>query len=120
MQERRRLQRFDLPLPTTIEILGAKPDVTGTPLDSLTRDVSSGGAFFLTCDPLPVGTRVMAEMVLKAENLGLSSGYPQVKATGYVVRAELSGMAVRFNGRCRFVPSESIREDDRFAEVAAR
>jgi hypothetical protein len=104
MEERRKLERFDLALPATIEILEPRPGVSGTSFDSLTRDVSSGGAFFLTRDPLPIGTRVMAEMALKAEKLRQPSGYPQVKASGYVVRLEPAGMAVCFNGRCRFVP----------------
>jgi hypothetical protein len=104
MEERRRLERFDLALPATIEIPTPKPGVGGTSFKSLTRDVSSGGAFFLTRDPLPIGTRVMADMVLKAESLNQASGYPQLKATGYVVRTEPTGMAVCFNGRCRFLP----------------
>jgi hypothetical protein len=107
MEERRKLERFDLKLPTTIEILNPKPGVSGTSFDCFTRDVSSGGAFFLTRDPLPVGTRVMADMVLKAENLGKKSGYPQMKANGYVARTEPIGMAVCFNGLRRLVPPSS-------------
>ena len=104
MEERRRLERFGLALPATIEIVDPKTRVNGASFDSLTRDLSSHGAFFLTPDPLPIGTRVMAGMVLKAQNFGQASGYPQMKATGYVVRTEPSGVAVCFSGRCRFVP----------------
>jgi hypothetical protein len=106
MKERRRLERFDLTLPTTIEILDPETGVSGTSFDSLTRDVSSGGAFFLTGDPLPIGTHVMADMVLKAEHLRHPSGYPQIKTAGLVVRAEPTGMAVRFDGQYRFVPCQ--------------
>jgi hypothetical protein len=104
MEERRKLERFDLTLPTTVEILDPKPGVSRTSFEYLTRDVSSGGAFLLTGHPLPIGTHVVADMVLKAENLRRSSGYPQVKAFGYVIRTEVTGMAVCFNGRCRFAP----------------
>ncbi len=102
MKERRKLERFDLALPAVIEILDLKPGMNGTSFDSFTRDISSGGAFFVTPDPLPVGTRVAVDMVLKTERLPPPSGYPQVKAAGHVVRTEPTGIAVCFNGRCRF------------------
>jgi hypothetical protein len=104
MEERRKLERFNLALPATIETQDPKPGLTGTSVDSLTRDLSSGGAFFLTRDPLPPGTCVAVEVDLKAEKLRRGSSYPQMKASGYVVRTEPAGMAVCFRGRCRLVP----------------
>jgi hypothetical protein len=106
MEERRKLERFILVLPTTIEIVEPNSFVTEISSEYLTRDVSSGGAFFLTPDSIPVGTRVKAEMTLKAETLRTRSGFPRMKTRGYVVRTEPDGMAVCFNGRCRLVPSQ--------------
>jgi hypothetical protein len=104
MEERRRLDRFDLALPSTIEILDPKQVVIGTCFDCFTRDVSAGGAYFLTSDPLPTGTYVAVEMALKPESGRLPSALSQMKARGSVVRTEPAGMAVCFNGRCRLVP----------------
>ncbi len=108
MEERRQLERFDLAFPTIVEILDSKSGMKGTSFGSLTRDISSHGAFFLMPDPIPVGTRVKADMVLKAEKLHQASGYPQVKATGSVVRTEPTGIAVYFNSRCRFGPGVRV------------
>src|SRR4030042_17124 len=104
MEERRKLERFNPALPSTIEILDPKPVGIRTPFDSLTRDVSSDGAFVLTRDPLPTGTCVMIKITLKAEYLRQTSGYPKMKASGCVVRTDPTGMSVRFTSRCRLVP----------------
>jgi hypothetical protein len=102
MKERRKLERFDLALPAVIEIRDRKSKMNGTTFESFTRDISSQGAFFVASDPLPIGTRVNAEMVLKTEKWSPTSGYPQAKTTGHVVRTEPTGFAVCFMGRCLF------------------
>ena len=102
MKEQRKLERFDLALPAVIEVMDPKSKMNEASFDSFTRDISAQGAFFLTPDPLPIGTRVNAEMVLKAEKWKPPSGYPQVKTRGRVVRTEPAGFAVCFTGRCRF------------------
>ena len=104
MEERRRLERFDLALPSTVGILDPKELMIGKPIDCLTRDVSSSGAYFLTRDPLPTGTCVSLEMALKPESGRRPSVFSQMKTRGSVVRAEPAGMAVCFSGRCRLVP----------------
>jgi hypothetical protein len=104
MEERRRLERFDLALPSTVGILEPRELMIGKPIDCLTRDVSSSGAYFLTRDPLPNGTFVEIKMALKPESGRWQSTLSQVRTRGSVVRAEPAGMAVCFSGRCRLVP----------------
>jgi hypothetical protein len=102
VKERRKLERFDLALPAVIEIRDPKSKTNGRSFESFTRDISSQGAFFVAPDPLPIGTFVNAEMVLKTEKWSQPSGYPQVKTKGHVVRTEPTGFAVCFRGRCVF------------------
>jgi hypothetical protein len=104
MQEQRKLQRFDLALASSIEILDAMQVMAKDPESCMTRDVSSGGAFFLTSHPLSTGTMVKVSMLLRPDTPSQGSGCGQMQATGYVVRTEPTGMAVCFNKRCRIVP----------------
>lgn len=97
MDDRRKFLRFDLTLPSSLELVDPTPEMTKTPLDLYTRDVSSNGAFFSTPAPLPAGTHVNVNMVLKTDILSQESGYPTIKATGTVVRTEPGGMAVCFD-----------------------
>ncbi len=105
MEEQRKVQRFDLALASSIEVLDATQVAAKASNGYLTRDVSSGGAFFLTPEPLLTGTLVRVKLLLRQESISQDSGYGQMQATGYVVRTEPGGMAVCFNGRCRMLPS---------------
>jgi hypothetical protein len=105
MGDRRNVERFDLALPSTLGILVEPREVVvSKPIDCLTRDISSAGAYFLTREPLPTGTFVEIEMILTPESGRRGSALSQVKAKGSVVRTEPAGMAVCFSGRCRLLP----------------
>jgi hypothetical protein len=103
MQDRRKLQRFDLALASSVEILDALAETAKDPFKCFTRDVSSGGAYFPTTRPLSEGTRVRVQMFLNAGNTLPDPVSAEIRATGYVVRTEPSGMAVCFNGRCNIL-----------------
>ena len=97
MEEQRKLERFDLRVVAEIET------TTGYPKESVafnlwTRDISSGGAFFTTPDPLPVGRQVRIDLVLPLEGVE-KFRYRQthVRLNGTVIRAESAGMAIRFD-----------------------
>jgi hypothetical protein len=96
--ESRRLERFDLKLPSRIYVL--EP---GNPtLDLMTENISADGAFFPTREPLPEGFKVLVEITLRRESgEGMQS---KVKVKGTVVRSQADGMAVRFEKGARISP----------------
>lgn len=92
MEEQRRLTRFPLKLPARMQVMGA----ISQSLNLVTENICAGGAFFLTNNPLPVGLKVLMEIVLKRQS-GL--GKPAtLKLKGKVVRSQQNGMAVMFMG----------------------
>ena len=98
MKERRRLVRFDLEIPATIELL--TPGQERELLNLLTSNICSGGAYFHTTQLLPEGARAKVDLDLPLDRLErLKEGYRQayIKVTGEVLRAESEGMAICFD-----------------------
>ena len=97
MTDKRRLERFDLELPATIELLTS--DQEKSLVNLLTTNISSGGAYFHTPQPLPKGTQVKIDLVLPLDKLRkLKDEHKQayIKVTGTVLRSESEGMAICF------------------------
>ncbi|UCF56077.1 MAG: PilZ domain-containing protein [Deltaproteobacteria bacterium] len=97
-RERRRIGRFRLEVPTKIEVISS--DLDKKTHDLLTSNISSGGAFFHTTQPLPEGTPVKIDIILPLDKLKeLKDDHKQayVKVTGRVLRSESTGMAISFN-----------------------
>ena len=97
MTDKRRLERFDLELPATIELLTS--DQEKSLVNLLTTNISSGGAYFYTPQPLPKGTQVKIDLVLPLDKLRkLKDEHKQayIKVTGTVLRSESEGMAICF------------------------
>jgi len=97
MTDKRRLERFDLELPATIELLTS--DQEKSLVNLLTANISSGGAYFHTPQPLPKGTQVKIDLVLPLDKLRkLKDEHKQayIKVTGTVLRSESEGMAICF------------------------
>lgn len=98
MTDKRRLERFDLEIPATIEFLNL--DDKEKILNLLTGNICSGGAFFHTTQPLPEGTQVKIDLVLPLDKLRkLKDEHKQayIKVTGTVLRSESEGMAICFD-----------------------
>jgi len=98
MREKRRLERFDLHIPATIELLTS--DQEKSLLNLLTSNICSGGAYFHTAQPLPEGTQVKIDLVLPLDKLRrLKDDCKQayIKVTGTVLRSESEGMAICFD-----------------------
>ena len=89
------MKRFVITIPAFIEShTGPSAEINR---ELLSRDVSSDGAFFLTHDPLDVGTRLMVSMVLKPQYIKSSKcRKARVSVGGMVLRKESKGMAVQF------------------------
>ena len=106
MEERRRGERFKLRFPARVEeistVTAHKKDITRLE----TSNICSGGAFFHTLSPLPEGTRIKIDLLLKLNRLGIPKRrHPHIKINGRVLRAESTGMAVRFDKDYRIIPS---------------
>jgi hypothetical protein len=98
MKERRKMERFDLKLPATFELL--TPYQGNGSFNLLTTNICAGGAYFHTTQPLPEGTRVKIDLVLLPDKLRRfkdKSKKAYVKVTGRVLRSEAEGMAVCFD-----------------------
>lgn len=99
MEERRKLQRFNLQARTTIEAEMAHGEKTTLTL--VTKDISSGGTFVITPHPLPEGVPVQLEMLLTPaaiQQIIGASGAIKVNVNGKVIRREDKGMAIMFDG----------------------
>jgi len=98
MREKRKLERFNLSIPATIELLfSGKEERT---LHLQTSDICSGGAYFHTTQPLIEGTQVKVDLALSLEKLGKLQGRHKkayIKVTGIVLRSESKGMAISFD-----------------------
>lgn len=103
MGDNRKLERFNLKIPSRIMASGGTIDKTT--FDLTTLNVSSGGAFYSTATPLPEGTRVNVRMALPLKRLRIIKDQPksvQVTIGGKVLRTSKVGMAVRFNNQYKF------------------
>ncbi len=107
MEERREFERFDLELPAKIETEDSGRKIETFSLKS--GNVSSGGAFFPTYEPISVGKQVHLNLILTIEKLKrLFDSQCQIKVTGTVVRSEERGMAVRFNRNYEIMPQKNL------------
>jgi hypothetical protein len=98
MKERRKMERFDLRLPATIELLC--PYQGHGLLNLLTTNICAGGAYFHTTQPLPEDTRVKIGVVLpldKLRRLKDKSKKANIRVTGMALRSESGGMAICFD-----------------------
>jgi len=99
-QGRRKLERFDLAIPTCLSTVDKKgKEVT---LELLTSNICSGGLYFKTDKTLPVGTRVKMDLViLKKQTMGPQDRNAHVQVAGDVIRRDTEGMAVCLHKRFR-------------------
>ena len=98
MNDNRRLERFDLEIPAAVEFLAL--DHEQKILNLSTTNISSGGVYFHTTQPLPKGTQVKIDLVLPLDRLRkLKDECKQayIKVTGTVLRSESEGMAICFD-----------------------
>jgi len=112
MKEKRRLERFDLEIPATIELLAL--DREEGIVNLLTSNMCSGGAYFHTTKPLPEGTQIKIDLVLPLDKLkGLKEDCKEayIKVTGRVLRSESKGMAICFDEDYQLVGSTKLPKD---------
>jgi hypothetical protein len=109
MKDKRRLKRFDLKIPATIELMDS--DRKEGIVNLRTSNMCSSGAYFHTTKPLPEGTRVKIDLVLPLDRLkrledGCKRAY--IKITGRVLRSGSKGMAICFDEDYQLVGSARL------------
>ena len=104
MNEKRKMQRFAIAIPSTVWPQNDGSD--GAALNLVCRDVSAAGAFFLTPTLLDVGTRVRVVMFLELrDGAQQAAGKAQVTLCGTITRVEENGMAVHFEKKYKLSPA---------------
>ncbi len=108
--EKRRVERFDLNLEAFVLVAGESSKKKPSRL--MTRDVSMNGAYLLTPEPLPIGTRVKVDVIVSLGGIVPSETQKAlIQASGSVLRTDSQGMAIRFDDNSRFSSySESKQE----------
>ena len=98
------MERFDLGLFSRIQVQSGEraPEV----MEQVTQNVCAGGAYFHTSDPLPSGTRVSLNMMLKipVQQNRSSNNLTKIEISGRVIRSESSGIAIEFNNGYKMLP----------------
>ena len=102
---KRKMERFSLELPARISIAGKAEKKEPESLECITSDISAGGAFFHTDQPLPVGTEMHIDLVLPLDELKKIEGKrASIKVKGAVVRIGEKGMAICFDEKYKISP----------------
>lgn len=96
IEERRSRDRFNIAVPTVVEV--KDKDMIVDVLNLMSRDISKNGAFLKTTTPLPEGTSIMINMMLKINKLRELNGHGQVamQVAAKVKRCDQYGMALCF------------------------
>ncbi len=100
MEEKRKVERFQLRLETIVGLQGTAPDNKLPMLFS--HDISSEGVFLLTDNPLSLNTMVNIGLFLPQVLFNKKKGRKtMISTTGKVVRTNENGMAVSFDRPCQ-------------------
>jgi len=102
MEERRKLERFKLRLPTILKVESQNGEPNKNIINLKTDNICSGGAFFNTSSPLPEGTKVKLSINLLKLKTSIEE-QPIIKICGKILRTEPAGMAIGFNSQYKIV-----------------
>jgi hypothetical protein len=100
--DRRRVERFDLNVPAIIH-----QPMGGNDTDCrflLTRDISSGGAYFHSMKPLSYEPNVRIELLFKVAMSNSTTKYMYMTTAGEIMRCDEDGIAVKFHGDYSLTP----------------
>jgi len=98
VNERRKLERYQLSVPTTIELAAESGRRETLRLE--TKDISADGAYFASSGPIAEGVHLKLEMVLSVERLKELVGANKkvgLRLEGTVIRKDPGGIAVLFD-----------------------
>jgi hypothetical protein len=98
MKERRKFERFTLPLPVRLETITLDKNKV---LDLETRDISASGTFIPTLTSFPKGTGLIMDFTIPSDNIKEFKYVKSFKgSTGTLVRSNSKGMAIHFDREC--------------------
>jgi hypothetical protein len=100
--ERRLIERFDLRVPAIIKQVANENREEFHLL--LTRDISSGGAYFDAMEPVSYDGRIEVQLLYEVQNSRNHVNYVQMSTTGTVVRSDSYGLAVNFDEKATLKP----------------
>ena len=101
MMEGRAYERFQLALPTRVEVVSSGGERV---FEAQTRDISAKGAFLKTREALPKGTGVRLDLTVESERITkLTGAQGLIKVEGTVVRSTPEGIAIRFDGESKIL-----------------
>ena len=107
MNERRKLERFNLVIPTRLVLTNNNQEAEVFEIN--TCNISAGGAFFKTTHRIPKGICVNLNFVLPIENLARILGVTSfVKIKGKIIRVDMEGIAVSFERNYKIIPFKNI------------
>jgi hypothetical protein len=108
MLEKRCHERFNIQINSHIAFHGENGSTQTK--EVTTSNISSSGAFFMTSDPLPLGTQLHIEFILPITRLRKpGNNDSSITCVGTVVRQEPEGVAVSFDKGCSISPLRSTR-----------
>ena len=94
--ERRKIERFSLELPALLSVLDGS-GIKKT-FEVITKNICSGGAFFITDKLMPVGTDVKMDLVFSLnKDDKLNEKKSHINVSGAVIRTDEHGIAVCFD-----------------------
>ena len=95
--ERRNNDRLLLEVPVMVSLMDKKGKERS--IELMTSNISSGGAFIKTDNPLKIGTEIQMDIILSfdSDRFKKSTKKSHIDIGGNVIRTERDGMAVCFN-----------------------
>lgn len=102
--ERRRLERFELSAPAQVFVESERGEKEQFHL--ATKDISSGGAYLYSPQPLMKGARVKMEILIFLDALwkhASEKGRVKIKISGEVVRVDKDGIAIQFASKYKIM-----------------
>ena len=101
--DRRKMERF--PLRLTAKCLTAGDTGKKKHYTLTTQNICSGGAFFVSKEHFPVGTRMDIDVALPLGRFKNMAGKMScIKVSGCVIRPEVNGIAVSFGNNYKILP----------------
>ena len=101
MKERRKYERFTLPLPVRLESIGLGSNKV---LDLETRDISTSGTFINTLTSFSKETRFVLDFTIPSDSIEEFKYVKSLKGcTGTMVRSTSKGMAIHFDRDCYII-----------------
>ena len=114
MEERRKLERFELNAPARVLLESGR--CKNDEYNLTTRDVSSDGAFLYSSQPFPEGAKVKMDFMISLETLQRlagEKGMAKIRVKGKVIRSDENGIAIRFESSYKITALENNNSHNR-------